>query len=481
MNLPHLGVGLVYAPGLEPLLKSGSTCVDVIEIEPQTLWHHKPGAPISYSFPEETLKRLQDFPQSKLVHSVGFAVGGSQHPKQDFAESLSNAVGLLNAPWVSEHLSFTHVKSTNNLYHTGFMLPCLQTYEGATTAAETIGHLASKLPVPFAVETTVNYLKPRKGELSDGEFVAIATEMADCGILLDLHNIWTNQRNGRQKVVDFLQCIPLERVWEIHLGGGFEFEGYWLDAHSGAVPEPVLELTRDLIPHLPNLRAVIFEIFPSFIPMFGLRSIQEEIERIKDVCGEPKEAMSDLSLEQINQPQYRSVEIPCAPALTPETWEETLGDVVSAGTCAGNLAEALSHDAGISVIRKLIWKFRAGAITKALGALIRLVILSRGEKQLETLLDDYFRETRPKPFASDEAQGFIKYLQSVKPEIPYIEDILAYEEAAIRALVDDCTQYVSFAYDPNELLEALTLGFIPQNIKPGNYELEIRARGHASN
>jgi len=475
MKLPDLGVGIVYAPGLEPLLKSGSTCVDVIEIEPQTLWHRKPGAPLSYFLPEKTRELFQNFPQPKLVHSVGFAVGGSQRLKKDFAESLSATISLLDAPWASEHLSITHVKSSNNVYHTGFMLPPLQTYEGAAVAAETIKDFASRLPVPLAVETTVNYLKPRKGELSDGEFVAIATEEADCGILLDMHNIWTNERNGRQKVADFVATIPLERVWEIHLGGGFEFEGFWLDAHSGAVPEPVMELTRDLIPHLPNLKAVIFEIFPSFIPLFGLEAVQQQIERIKDVYHEAKRAPSTPSRYQTNRSQDGAARIHHSQVLNPEAWEKVLGEVVTIGTSTGSIAKDLNQDAGISIIRKLIWKFRAGAITKALGAVIRLIILSTGEKHLEKLLDDYFRKTKPQPFASDEAKGFLNYLKSSKLEIPYLEDIVAYEEAAMLALIDENTQYLNFSYDPNELLEALTLGYIPQNIRKGNYELEILA------
>jgi len=54
--------------------------------------------------------------------------------------------------------------------------------------------------VPIAIETAVNYLRPRADELGDGEFVAAVAERADCGILLDLHNIYCNALNGRQSV-----------------------------------------------------------------------------------------------------------------------------------------------------------------------------------------------------------------------------------------------------------------------------------------
>ena len=77
-----------------------------------------------------------------------------------------------------------------------------------------------------------DYLRPRPGELGDGEFFAAVAEQADCGILLDLHNLWCNERDGRQPVRDVLAELRLERVWEVHLAGGEELVGYLLDAHS---------------------------------------------------------------------------------------------------------------------------------------------------------------------------------------------------------------------------------------------------------
>src|SRR3546814_12998281 len=80
-----------------------------------------------------------------------------------------------------------------------------------------------------------------------------------------MHNLWWNQRIGRQPVDDVLAALPLERVWEIHLAGGDAVDGYWLDAHSGRVPDPLMELCRTWFPRLPNLKAVIFEILPDYL------------------------------------------------------------------------------------------------------------------------------------------------------------------------------------------------------------------------
>jgi hypothetical protein len=43
-----LGIGVVYSPGLEPLLEGGTDLAAVAEVEPQTLWLETPGAAEPY-------------------------------------------------------------------------------------------------------------------------------------------------------------------------------------------------------------------------------------------------------------------------------------------------------------------------------------------------------------------------------------------------------------------------------------------------
>ncbi len=112
-------------------------------------------------------------------------------------------------------------------------------------------------PEPIAFENPVSYLPPHPAEIPDGEFAAEVAEAADCGILLDLHNLLCNERNGRQSVAEYCRSIPLERVWEIHLAGGQLERGFWLDAHSGIVEPALLEIVAELVPRLPALRADI--------------------------------------------------------------------------------------------------------------------------------------------------------------------------------------------------------------------------------
>ncbi|HYL99152.1 MAG TPA: DUF692 family protein, partial [Blastocatellia bacterium] len=278
-GLPALGVGITYSPAIEPLVAGHPNEFDVVEIEPQTVWLERPGQldqPSRYGIAGQMLEHLAQLPGHKTIHSLGVPVGGPIPPEPNQLKLLQHTIDRLDAPWMTEHLSF----NSTGEFSTGFFLPPRQTMEGVDTAARNIRALQKAFSVPVGVETGVNYLRPRGDEMRDGEFVASVIETADCGLLLDLHNIYCNSLNGRQAMDAYLADLPLDRVWEVHLAGGLELDSFWLDAHSGAIPDPLFAIAREVIPDLPNLKAIIFEIFPSFVPRFGLDAVRREIERV---------------------------------------------------------------------------------------------------------------------------------------------------------------------------------------------------------
>jgi uncharacterized protein (UPF0276 family) len=179
--------------------------VQVLEVEPQTTWLKLRDRVQPYRVDREVLARIRQLPGRKLVHSVGTPVGGTVRPDPAQLTLLRETIQQLEAPWASDHLSFNQTPE----FGTGFFLPPRQTAAGIETVMTSVGDLQDALPVPIAVETGVNYLRPRADELPDGEFVARVVEGADCGLLLDLHNVFANGLNGRQPVDDYLEQLPL--------------------------------------------------------------------------------------------------------------------------------------------------------------------------------------------------------------------------------------------------------------------------------
>lgn len=475
-DLPELGVGIVYFPDLEPLLAGGLDAVGLIEVEPATLWTFKPQAPEPYRATQEAFARLQELPQAKLVHGVGFPVGGSSPPDPRHLPPLVRAIEEIGAPWASEHLAFNRVGGLDG-FNTGFLLPPLQAAAGARAAVETIASVASALPVPFLVETGVNYLQPRVGEMSDGQFTAAVVQAADCGILLDVHNLWANERNGRQSIEDFLAEIPLERVVEIHIAGGNELNGYWLDAHSGACPQPLAELTARILPRLPNARALVFEILPTYIPRLGIDGIRRQLDVLREMW-EGRRVRESLP----SPPSTRAIALPRenGAKTTAAEWEMALGSLVidrePAGERASELAAELAGDPGTDVLQQLVWQFRAGAISDALELTCKLLLLHGGERFTRDIFTDFFHARPPELFGSAEGAAFAAYLDSRGIEslgVPFLAEVLAFEVATLQVLIDESSQIVSFSTDPLPLLESIASGVLPTQVQRGSYEVEV--------
>jgi uncharacterized protein (UPF0276 family) len=72
-------------------------------------------------------------------------------------------------------------------------------------------------------------------------------ERADCGILLDVNNIYVSSQNHSFDPYDYLNSVPAERVAQIHIAGHSKFEKYILDTHDHPVLDPVWKLYEHAI------------------------------------------------------------------------------------------------------------------------------------------------------------------------------------------------------------------------------------------
>jgi len=69
-------------------------------------------------------------------------------------------------------------------------------------------------------------------------------EEANCGILLDVNNVYVSAFNHGFDPVEYLNKIPGDRVVQIHLAGHTHKGTHILDTHSAHVVDSVWELYR---------------------------------------------------------------------------------------------------------------------------------------------------------------------------------------------------------------------------------------------
>jgi uncharacterized protein (UPF0276 family) len=432
MQSPSLGVGLVWWPVLDELCRQEEGLVDVIEAEPETFWLRKSDGRGFRSLLSQALRHL---PQPKLLHGVGAPIGGSCPPPDGHLLALAADIAELHPEYVSEHLSITRFRPSPDSCpaSVGFMLPPLQSQAGVSLAAANIcRHRAALGGIPLAVETPVNYLPPAPDEWPDGAFVAAVAESADCAILLDLHNVLCNARNGRQSIAEFCDAIPLDRVWELHLAGGESEGGLFLDAHAGLAEPELMEIAADLVPRLPNLRAINFEIMPERVAEVGLAAVGAQLGRMRDLWN--RRVASHEGLENRPRP-WPSAQ----PALNdPEAWETLLGCAINRlPQPAIDEASAMwwrACNPAIEIYRALVGEGRASAVTSAAPHTTRELLRNYGGARTRDILADHWRQSLPGYTSADEARTFFKFLSDTNHSLPGLADAIASDLADLDRL-----------------------------------------------
>ena len=472
MDIPELGVGIIYFSGFKNILESNSELIQMIEIEPQTFWYRNSLELDSFVFNEREIDYLNSIDKPKIFHGVGYPIGGSLAPDEEHIPYLQKMMDTLNPTWFSEHLSFNNIKIENELYNTNFLLPPLQTEEGIELICKTIKKYAANFNLPFAFETGANYLSPYGFELEDGAFVNEIAERSDSYILLDIHNLLANQKNGRQTIKDFINQIDLERVLQIHLAGGFYFNGYYLDAHSNVSSKEVLDVFEDIVKMLPNLKAITFEMLPEYLTFVSENSIRKQLEKMNAVWDK-RGTKIKLRKPKPLEANSKNIKTP-----TVMEWENTLGRLAIGKELINKneLFEILNKDKGVEIIKGLIDKFRSSLVVSSLKLSCRYLMLSHGLNGFEEILKDYWLNSKPLLFASDNGLQFANYLiyeSTIGKEDELLKDLVTYEYSSLQTLIDDKQREIQISFNPNEIIPFLSNGKLPDKLSRGNYIITI--------
>lgn len=183
------------------------------------------------------LDRILD--QYRVVqHGVGLYPGDAGGVKFDHLRRLKRLVRRTKTPWISDHLCWGSVDGS--MSHD--LLPIPFTFEAARKTAENLRIAQDFLEVPLAMENVSSYGEFRDNEMTEWEFLAEVTELADVGILLDVNNIYVSSVNNGFDPMDYVNFVPPERVAQIHIAGHSRYERFIVDTHDHPVIDPVWKL-----------------------------------------------------------------------------------------------------------------------------------------------------------------------------------------------------------------------------------------------
>ena len=229
-NFTQYGIGIgLRAPHYEHIL-SRKPVVDWFEIISENFM-------IDGGRPMQILDQILE--QYKVVqHGVSMYFGSAEEPNREHLRRLKELVKRTKTPWLSDHLCWGSADGT----YTHDLLPMPYTRAAAKRTAEKIRYVRDYLEVPLCVENVSSYAEFHVSEMTEWEFLTEVVELADCGILLDVNNIYVSSKNHGFNPYDYLHGVPHHRVGQMHIAGHTKFEKYLLDTHDHPVLDPVWKL-----------------------------------------------------------------------------------------------------------------------------------------------------------------------------------------------------------------------------------------------
>ena len=173
-----------------------------------------------------------------VQHGVSMYFGSAEPLNREHLRRLKKLVRRTNTPWLTDHLCWGSVDGR----YSHDLLPMPYTFEAAKRTAQKVREARDFLEVPIAVENVSSYAEYHVSEMTEWEFLNEVVEDADCGILLDVNNIYVSSRNHSFDPFEYLRSVPAERVAQIHIAGHSNYEKYILDTHDHPVLDPVWQL-----------------------------------------------------------------------------------------------------------------------------------------------------------------------------------------------------------------------------------------------
>jgi uncharacterized protein (UPF0276 family) len=174
------------------------------------------------------------------LHGVSLSLGSVDPPSATYLDALAALAAEVEPAVVSDHLCW----GSHGGRYAHDLLPLPFTEEALALVAERVLRVQDRLKRRLLVENVSSYLTLSHSTMSEWEFLTALAERADCGILLDVNNVYVSAHNHGFSAAAFLDGLPPGRVGQMHLAGHSQSGALLLDTHDHPVPAEVWALYR---------------------------------------------------------------------------------------------------------------------------------------------------------------------------------------------------------------------------------------------
>jgi hypothetical protein len=188
-----------------------------------------------------------------IAHGLSLSIGDICPLNEKYINDIRHFLDEYNIDIYSDHLCFSR-DLQGYLYD---LFPVPRFSEVLPYLSERIDRVQNLLGRQLVLENVSSYYS-YAGEMPEAEFWGELLSRVNCGMLLDINNVYVNSFNFGFDALSYINTIPTSSIIYYHVAGHLEFEGFRLDTHGMPVLAEVLDLARQTF-HIHGSRPLLLE------------------------------------------------------------------------------------------------------------------------------------------------------------------------------------------------------------------------------
>ena len=172
------------------------------------------------------------------LHGVGLGLGSARGYSLEHLQRVAKLVRRIDPVLVSEHLSWSAVAGA----HLNDLLPLPLSAAALDLMSTRVTQMQEILRRRVLLENISTYLRFADDAYDEAAFLNELARRSGCGILLDVNNLYVNERNHGINARAMIEALDVDCVGEIHLGGHLVTDVAVIDHHGARVSPQVWAL-----------------------------------------------------------------------------------------------------------------------------------------------------------------------------------------------------------------------------------------------
>jgi uncharacterized protein (UPF0276 family) len=173
-----------------------------------------------------------------VLHGVSLSIGSLDPLDTAYLDGVAALARELSPAHVSDHLCWTSLGGHN----THDLLPLPYTEEALAHVASRVIRVQEHLGRQILLENPSTYTVFKGADFTEATFLAELARRADCGLLLDINNVFVSCSNHGWSTAEYLDALPADRIGYVHLAGHTMNGALIIDTHDMPIRSEVWSL-----------------------------------------------------------------------------------------------------------------------------------------------------------------------------------------------------------------------------------------------